>query len=221
LNIVLLGPPGAGKGTQAKRLQQARGLVQLSTGDMLRAAVASGSEVGRAAKAVMDAGNLVSDDIMVRMIAERIDQADCARGFVLDGYPRTLPQAEALDRILAERRRRLDVVIEMVVDAEALVERIAGRFTCAACGEGYHERFRRPKAEGVCDRCGGTRFTRRDDDKPEVVRPRLQTYARDTAPLLPYYESQGLLRKVDGMAGVDEVGRQIDQILADIGRARA
>ena len=221
MNLVLLGPPGAGKGTQAKRLQQSRGLVQLSTGDMLRAAVASGSEVGKAAKSVMDAGRLVPDDIMVRMIAERIDQPDCAKGFILDGFPRTLPQAEALDRMLAERGRRLDAVIEMVVDVEALVERIAGRFTCAKCGEGYHERFRRPTVEGVCDKCGGREFTRRADDKPEVLRPRLEAYSRQTAPLLPYYEGRGLLRKVDGMADVDSVGRQIDAIVAEVDRVPA
>jgi adenylate kinase len=221
LNLVLLGPPGAGKGTQAKRLQQSRGLVQLSTGDMLRAAAASGSDIGQAAKVIMDAGKLVPDDIMVRMIAERIDQPDCAKGFILDGFPRTLPQAEALDRMLAERGRRLDAVIEMVVDNEALVERIAGRFTCAKCGQGFHERFRRPKTDGLCDRCGGTEFTRRADDKPEVVRGRLGVYARDTAPLLPYYEARGLLRKVDGMADVDSVGRQIDAVVAEISRVPA
>jgi adenylate kinase len=213
VNLVLLGPPGAGKGTQAKRLQQRRGLVQLSTGDMLRAAVASGSEIGLKAKAIMDEGRLVPDDIMVGMIAERIDRPDARNGFVLDGFPRTVPQAEALDRMLAERGRRLDAVIEMAVDSEALVQRIAGRYTCASCGQGYHDRFHRPSAAGVCDRCGGAQFTRRDDDRPEVVRSRLDVYTRQTAPLLPYYEGRGLLKKVDGMGDVEQVARQLDAVL--------
>ncbi len=217
MNLVLLGPPGAGKGTQAKRLQQVHGLVQLSTGDMLRAAVTAGTALGRQAKAIMDAGNLVPDDVVIGMIAERIDRPDARRGFVLDGFPRTVPQAEALDRLLAERGRRLDAVIQMTVDREALVARIAGRFTCAACGQGYHDRFHRPKVEGVCDKCGGTAFKRRDDDRPEALRPRLEAYERQTAPLLPYYERQGLLRTVDGMGEVEEVARRIDAILAGIG----
>jgi adenylate kinase len=213
VNLVLLGPPGAGKGTQAKRLQQERDLVQLSTGDMLRAAVASGSEIGRQAKAIMDDGRLVPDDIMVRMIAERIDQPDARSGFILDGFPRTVPQAEALDRMLAERGRRLDAVILMTADPEELVKRIAGRFTCAQCGQGYHDAFHRPKADGTCDKCGGASFTRRDDDRPEVVRARLDVYTRQTAPLLPYYEKKGELKKVDGMGTVGEVSRQIAAVL--------
>ncbi|MBX6320281.1 MAG: adenylate kinase [Rhodospirillaceae bacterium] len=217
MNLILLGPPGAGKGTQAKRLERERGLVQLSTGDMLRAAVASGSPIGRKAKAIMDAGGLVPDDVVIGMIAERIDRPDAREGFVLDGFPRTVPQAEALDRLLAERGRGLDAVIQMDVDTEALIERIAGRFTCASCGQGYHDRFHRPKVAGVCDKCGGTDFKRRDDDRPEAVRPRLEAYERQTAPLLPYYERRGLLRRVDGMADIDEVARQIDAALAGLG----
>jgi adenylate kinase len=220
VNLILLGPPGAGKGTQAKRLQQERGLVQLSTGDMLRAAVASGSPLGQQAKAIMDDGRLVPDDIMVKMIAERIDRPDARHGFVLDGFPRTVPQAEALDRMLAERGRRLDAVIEMAVEPEELVARIAGRYTCAGCGEGYHDQFRRPKAEGVCDKCGGTRFDRRNDDRPEVVRSRLDVYRRQTAPLLPYYKGKGLLRQVDGMGDVGQVAREIDAVLGALQPAK-
>lgn len=220
MNLILLGPPGAGKGTQARRLQDARGLVQLSTGDMLRAAVASGSELGQQAKAIMDAGQLVPDDVIVAMISERIDRPDCANGFILDGFPRTTAQAEALDEMLADKGMKLDCVIEMEVDEEALVERITGRFACAACGAGYHETFHRPETEGVCDVCGGREFTRRDDDNAETVRARLAAYREQTAPILPYYRAKGVLRTVDGMASIEEVGRQIDRVL-DGGEAAA
>lgn len=213
MNLILLGPPGAGKGTQASRLEEGRGLKHLSTGDMLRAAVASGSPLGRQAKAVMEAGQLMPDEIIVEMIAERIDRPDGRNGFVLDGFPRTVPQAEALDAMLTAKGERLDLVIELAVDEAALIERIAGRFSCAQCGAGYHDTFRRPKVDGVCDVCGSTAFTRRKDDTEETVRARLEAYRKQTAPILPYYEAKGLLRRVDGMADVDEVTRQIEAAL--------
>jgi adenylate kinase len=214
LNIVLLGPPGAGKGTQAKRLEELRGLKQLSTGDMLRAAVAAGTPLGLQAKQVMESGQLVRDDLMVAMIAERIAQPDCAKGFVLDGFPRTVQQAEALDAMLAERGRgHIDRAIELAVDEPALIQRIAGRYVCANCGEGYHDLFRQPKVRGVCDRCGGKEFLRRPDDKAEAVAVRLEAYRRQTAPILPYYQSRGLLRRVDGMGSPAAVAKEIDQIL--------
>ncbi|MEE9194965.1 MAG: adenylate kinase [Alphaproteobacteria bacterium] len=213
MNIILLGPPGAGKGTQAKRLEREHDMVQLSTGDMLREAVAADSELGRQAKKIMDAGELVPDELMIRMIAERIDQPDCRRGFILDGFPRTTRQAEALDGMLEKKGLRLDSVIEMRVDEEALVERITGRFSCAVCGAGYHDTFQRPKADGVCDACGGTEFVRRADDNAETVRARLEAYRAQTAPILPYYDQKGLLRAVDGMASIDEVTGQIKAML--------
>ena len=211
MSLVLLGPPGAGKGTQAQRLERDRGLVQLSTGDMLRAAVASGSELGRRAKAVMDSGALMPDDIMVRIIAERIDGIDT--GFILDGFPRTPAQAMALDAMLAEKGLGLDAVIEIQVDEEALIERIAGRFSCAKCGAGYHDKFQRPERDGVCDRCGGSEFVRRSDDTAEAMRTRLEAYRRQTEPILPYYRDKGILKAVDGMAEIDGVTQQIEGIL--------
>jgi adenylate kinase len=216
LNIVLLGPPGAGKGTQAKRLEELRGLKQISTGDMLRAAVAAGTPLGLQAKQVMESGQLVRDDLMVAMLAERIAEPDCAKGFILDGFPRTVQQAQALDAMLAgSGHGKIDKVIELAVDEPALIERIAGRYACARCGEGYHDKFRQPKLPGVCDRCGGTEFVRRPDDKAEAVGVRLEAYRRQTAPILPYYEARGLLRRVDGMAGPAEVAKQIDRVLGE------
>jgi len=213
MNVILLGPPGAGKGTQAKRLEKRHNLIQLSTGDMLRAAVASGSELGKKAKTLMDAGHLVPDDLMIALISDRIDQADCANGFILDGFPRTTAQAEALDAMLAEKGMKLHSVIEMKVNDDILVDRITGRYTCAKCGAGYHDRFQKPKVEGVCDNCGGTEFKRRADDTAETVRTRLATYHAQTAPILPYYKGKGVLKAVDGMAGIDQVTDQIEQVL--------
>src|SRR3954464_168335 len=212
LNIILLGPPGAGKGTQAARLQAERGMVQLSTGDMLREAVAAGTPVGLKAKEVMERGELVSDAIVSALIGERLDAAS-ERGAIFDGFPRTKAQAEALEFLLAERGRHLDHVIELAVDDEALVTRITGRFTCAKCGTGYHDSFRPTKVEGVCDVCGSTEFKRRPDDNEQTVRTRMAEYRAKTAPILPFYEARGLVRRVDGMASVDDVAGQIDAIL--------
>ncbi|HEX9646938.1 MAG TPA: adenylate kinase [Alphaproteobacteria bacterium] len=210
MNLILFGPPGCGKGTQAERLHERLGLAHLATGDMLRAAVAAGTEVGRRAQAIMAAGELVPDKLVVDIIAGRLDQADARDGFILDGFPRTLAQARALDDLLAEKGRRIDRVVELEVDEDALVERISGRFACATCGAGYHDRFKPTKVEGVCDQCGGTDFVRRQDDNAETVRERLGAYRRQTAPLLPYYRERGLLTSVDGMAGIDQVTAQVE-----------
>jgi adenylate kinase len=226
MNIILLGPPGAGKGTQAKRIEERHGPVQLSTGDMLRSAIKAGSPIGLKAKPIMAAGKLVPDEILIDMIAERIALPDCARGFILDGFPRTVPQAEALDHMLARVGQRLDHVIEMKVDEAALLDRITGRFTCARCGTGYHDRYKLPKIKGVCDVCGAHEFTRRPDDTAEAMQTRLKAYREQTAPILPYYRSTGAYAAVDGMAEIDEVARQIEAILSgkaggEKGRANA
>ena len=213
MNIILLGPPGAGKGTQAERLEKKHHMIQLSTGDMLRAAVVAGSEIGLKAKAVMEAGELVSDDIMIGIIADRISQPDCADGFILDGFPRTPDQAEALDGLMADKGMKLDAVVEMAVDDEALVERITGRFACAKCGAGYHDRFKQPKTPDICDECGSSEFSRRDDDNAETVKARLAAYHGSTAQIIPYYREQGILRSVDGMAPIDRVATEIEEVL--------
>jgi len=212
MNIILLGPPGAGKGTQAARLQANRGMIQLSTGDMLREAVAASTPIGLKAKEVMARGELVSDAIVSALIGERLD-ASADKGAIFDGFPRTKYQAEALEILLAERERNLDHVIELVVDEDELVKRITGRFTCAKCGTGYHETFRPTKVPGVCDNCGSTEFKRRPDDNEQTVRTRMAEYRAKTQPILPYYEAKGLVRRVDGMQSVDEVAAQIDAIL--------
>lgn len=216
MRLILLGPPGAGKGTQAQRLVEKYGIPQLSTGDMLRAAVAAQTDVGQRAKAVMDAGKLVSDEIVNAIVAERIDQADCTRGFILDGYPRTLIQADATEAMLAERGLSLSAVIELRVDDEKLVERIAGRYSCASCGAGYHDTSLKPKREGVCDKCGSTEFKRRPDDNAETVETRLKAYYKETSPLIGYYHAKGKLFSVEGMAAMDDVTAAIEAILGDL-----
>jgi adenylate kinase len=213
MNIILLGPPGAGKGTQAQRLQNDLGMIQLSTGDMLRAEMKSGGALGEQAKGIVASGKLVPDALMVGLIEDRIARPDCAKGFILDGFPRTEAQARALDTMLDKTGRKLDQVIEMEVDEAALTERVVGRFTCAKCGTGYHDKFKRPKVEGVCDICGSTEFTRRPDDNAETMKTRMAAYRAQTEPLLPYYQAKGILKKVDGMAAMDEVYRQIHAVL--------
>lgn len=210
MDIILLGPPGGGKGTQAKRIQDKFNLIQLSTGDMLRAAVAAGSEAGKRAKAVMEAGQLVSDDIVIDIIDERLDQPDAQNGVIFDGFPRNVAQAESLRQMLLRKNRHLCCVIEVRVPDDLLVERITGRYTCAKCGAGYHDSFQKPAVAGVCDHCGGTEFTRRADDNAETVRKRLAAYHAQTEPLLPFYEKQGLLEIVDGAKPIDDVGRLVE-----------
>ena len=213
MNIILLGPPGAGKGTQAQRLVDKRGMRQLSTGDMLRAAVKAGTPVGLKAKAIMEAGELVSDAIVSDLIGDELAAMGKGEGAIFDGYPRTAAQAEALDAILAEHGRKLDHVIELDVNEDALVERITGRFTCASCGKGYHDRFELPSREGACDRCGGHEFKRRPDDNEATVRTRMAEYRAKTAPILPIYEARGIVAQIDGMAPMDDVTAAIEKIL--------
>jgi adenylate kinase len=211
--LILLGPPGAGKGTQARRLQERFGLVQLSTGDMLRAAVAAGTAAGRQAKAVMEAGELVSDGIVLAILKDRLAEPDTGAGVILDGFPRTAAQAEALDGLLAEAGQRVGAAVSLEVEDAAMVARVSGRFTCAGCGEGYHDAFKRPTAEGVCDACGGTEFTRRADDNAETVRARLEAYHAQTAPLIAFYEERGQLRSIDAMGGIDRVSAALGEIV--------
>lgn len=213
MNLILLGPPGAGKGTQAEALVKKHGFVQLSTGAMLREAVKAGSEIGRKADAIMKAGGLVSDDIVIGVIAERISQPDCARGVIFDGFPRTLPQAAALDELLIQRKMPLNAVIELKVDDAAMVSRISGRYSCASCGAGYHDTNKMPKAPGVCDMCGATKFVRRADDNAETVQKRLLEYYRETSPLIGYYFAKGKLKRVDGMAPIGDITTAVEAAL--------
>jgi adenylate kinase len=217
MELILLGPPGAGKGTQSKLLETRYGVAQISTGDMLRAEVKAGTPLGLEAKGVMAAGGLVADDLIIRMLADRIAQPDCEHGFILDGFPRTVPQAEALDKLLHDTKVDLDAVIELKVDEPMLVERISGRFTCAKCGTGYHDKFKLPHIADTCDKCGSHDFSRRPDDKAETVHARLEAYRADTLPIIPYYQAKGRLFTVDGMADMAEVEAQIEAILRQVG----
>ena len=221
MNLILFGPPGAGKGTQADFISKKYGFAKLSTGDMLRAAVKSGSPLGKQAQDVMAKGQLVSDEIMINLIRERIREDDCQKGFILDGFPRTVAQAEALDQMLIAEKKRLDYVIELQVNDTELTQRITGRFSCAKCGTGYHDSFKRPVKEGVCDSCGSTEFSRREDDNVSTVTKRLEAYHQQTAPLLPYYDKENILVSIDGMADIVEVTRQIEEIIGGTGKSAA
>ncbi len=213
MNIILIGPPGAGKGTQARILEEKYGMIQLSTGDMLRAAIRDKEPLGLEAKTLMDAGKLVPDDLIVQMIDARIAKPDCASGFILDGFPRTVPQAEALDKMLATEGKKLHAVVELKVDEDALVERVSGRFTCAKCGEGYHDKFRPTKTQGVCDACGSSDFSRRADDNAETMKTRLKAFNEQTAPILPYYLAKGLLKTVDAQLPMSNVTAALEKAL--------
>lgn len=216
MNIILLGPPGAGKGTQAKNIEQSMGLLHLSTGDMLRMAADAGTPCGIEAKKLMDRGELVSDFVVMTIVSERLDERDARDGFILDGVPRNVVQAQMLDEALEEKGLKLDAVIEITADDEALVKRISGRYACASCGKGYHEQFKQPEKPGVCDKCGSSEFSRRADDVPDTVRNRLKVYHNQTEPLVQYYTKKGILKKVDGMADIQEVTRQIETALKSV-----
>ncbi|MBT4041636.1 MAG: adenylate kinase [Rhodospirillales bacterium] len=213
MNLILLGPPGAGKGTQAKRLEDVYGIVQLSTGDMLRAEVDSGSELGKQAKGIMEAGDLVPDALIIDMISGRIDLDDCKQGFILDGFPRTVPQADALGSMLTDKGLQIDHVIAIEADSEAVVARVTGRYTCSECGSGYHDEFQKPVKDGICDKCGSSDFTRRADDNAETVRNRLSAYEEQTAPIIAYYGEKGILKTVDGMADIDVVTAKLKEVI--------
>ena len=212
-NLVLLGPPGAGKGTQARKLEETFGLIQLSTGDLLRAAVAAGTEAGKKAKAVMEAGELVSDDIVIAILRDRMGEPDCVKGVILDGFPRTTVQAEALDTLMQDTGQSITAAISLEVEDDAMVERISGRYTCAKCGEGYHDRFKRPKTAGVCDKCGGTDMTRRADDNAETVAQRLKAYHAQTAPLIAYYDNKNVLHRIDAMKAIDAITKEMKSVV--------
>lgn len=216
MTLILLGPPGAGKGTQAAAIAHSRGLIQLSTGEMLRAAVRAGTDLGRRAKPILERGDLVPDDMVIHIVEQRISKPDCEAGFILDGFPRTLPQAAALDKLLAEQGKNLDLVVELKIDDMALIERISGRFACAKCGAGYHDKYKQPKTPGVCDVCGSTEFVRRADDNAETVRNRLLAYYKETAPLIGYYFAKGKLSSIDGMAPIEQVTRAIERLLDEV-----
>jgi len=216
VNLILLGPPGAGKGTQARMLMDRFGLVQLSTGDLLRGAVSAGTEAGLAAKAVMERGALVSDEIVLAVLRERLDQSDVAAGTILDGFPRTAAQAEALDTLLAERGQKIDAVISLEVDDDAMIARVSGRYTCATCGEGYHDSFKQPATDGVCDKCGGSEMKRRADDNAETVRTRLEAYHADTAPLIDYYAARGTLTAIPAMGGIGDIAERMTAIVSPL-----
>ena len=213
MNIILLGPPGAGKGTQAKELEGRHSLLQLSTGDMLREAITSGSDLGIEVKSIMESGSLVPDDIMIRMISGRIEQSDDKSGFVLDGFPRTTAQAEELDVMLTKKDLKIDFVIELLIQPDVLTQRISGRYNCSKCGAGYHDEFQKPSKAGICDQCGNTEFTRRSDDNPETVKARLSAYEAQTAPLLPYYRKKKKLITVDAMAKIADVTSEIEKVI--------
>ncbi|WP_170464150.1 adenylate kinase [Ruegeria arenilitoris] len=210
--LILLGPPGAGKGTQARMLEEKFGLLQLSTGDLLRAAVAAGTEAGKAAKAVMEAGDLVSDEIVIAILRDRMAEPDCAKGVILDGFPRTTVQAEALDELLAENNQKISAAISLEVEDAEMVIRISGRYTCAMCGEGYHDRFKTPAVEGKCDNCGSTEFKRRADDNAETVASRLTAYHAQTAPLITYYDGHGVLKRTNAMGKIEDIARDLEEI---------
>jgi adenylate kinase len=213
MNVILMGPPGAGKGTQAKRIQERYGIVQLSTGDMLRAEAATGSDLGRQAAKAMDAGELVSDEVIIAMLASRIDPKNNPKGILLDGFPRTVGQAQALDALLKEKNLKIDHVIELAMKDDEVVKRISGRFTCAKCGAGYHDQLQKPAKDGICDKCGGTKFTRRADDNANAVRRRLEAYHGQTAPVIAYYRQRGVMNSVDAMAPIDRVAVELNAIL--------
>lgn len=214
--LILLGPPGAGKGTQARMLEEQFGLVQLSTGDLLRAAVASGSDAGKQAKTVMEAGGLVSDDIVLAILSDRLGEADCASGVILDGFPRTTAQAQALDGILETKGQKIDAAVALEVDDAEMVVRISGRFTCAGCGEGYHDTFKAPAVAETCDNCGAQKMQRRADDNAETVMSRLDAYHKQTAPLIQYYAQQGALKRVNAMGDIDAIGAEVSNIVSRV-----